>query len=184
MKTRLTILTFGLLLISAMISLGCGGDETPQTTSQPANQPAAAAVEEYPGERFVLTDIYGEKRIWSEFVGKPFAINFWATWCGPCRREIPILKRLYTEYKPQGFEILGISVDRDQKKVVPFAKQIEMPWVVLYTDAETIEEFKLGQGIPYTIFFDAAGNETGRVIGAQPERVFRRELAKIFPSGS
>ena len=131
-------------------------------------------------ERFALKDISGTTRVWSEFAGKPLAINFWATWCGPCRMEIPVLKKLYAEYQPKGLEIIGISVDRDQRKVLPYVQQMGMPWVVLYTNREVLQEFKMGQGIPYTIFIDAEGNETGRVIGAQPEGVFRRELAKIL----
>lgn len=183
MKRFLTPAASLILVLTALLLWGCGGDEPSETSKKETSRATPTTVPDNSDERFALKDISGTTRVWSEFAGKPLAINFWATWCGPCRMEIPVLKKLYAEYQPKGLEIIGISVDRDQRKVPPYVQQMGMPWVVLYTNREVLQEFKMGQGIPYTIFIDAEGNETGRVIGAQPEGVFRRELAKIFPEG-
>lgn len=133
-------------------------------------------------ERFVLKDIDGKTRRWSEFAGRPVVINFWATWCGPCRREIPTMKNLYAEYKQRGMEIISISVDgpKSLSSVPGFVQQMQMPWVVVYGDQQSALEFELGRGIPMTVFYNAEGNETGRFTGAQPEAKFREEFDKMF----
>ena len=160
--------------LTALLTFGCGKDSSSTSTpkSTPTAGPAATATNN-PRERFILNDLFGQKRRWSEFVGKPLVINFWATWCGPCRYEMPVLKKLYAEYKPKGLEIVGISVDRTLDPVTPFVYQMQIPWVIVHGDSRVVEEFKLGRGIPMTIFFDASGKEIGRVTGAQPEPVFR-----------
>lgn len=131
-------------------------------------------------ERFILTDINGQTRTWSEFAGKTLIVNFWATWCGPCRMEMPVLKKIYTEYQDQGLEILGISVDRDQRKVPPFIRQMGIPWVVLFADEDVPREFKMGRGIPSTIIFNAEGVEVSRFSGVRSEGFIRQEVKKAM----
>ena len=131
-------------------------------------------------ERFILTDINGKTRTWSEFAGKALIVNFWATWCGPCRMEMPVLKNIYHEYQGQGLEILGISVDRDQRKVPPFIKQMDIPWVILFADQDVPREFKMGRGIPSTIIFNAEGVEVSRFSGVRPEGFIRQEVMKAL----
>ncbi|MEE9442311.1 MAG: TlpA disulfide reductase family protein [candidate division Zixibacteria bacterium] len=167
----------------------CGESETADTqagtiqnksagTSQSANKNLPSMSH----ERFALRDLDGNIRKWSEFAGKPIVINFWATWCGPCLREMPILKKLYAEYQSQGLEIIGISVDQQNTiaRVVPYVEQLDIPWVIVYGDRESAFEFGLGRSVPTTVFLDANGNETGRLIGAQPEHIFRAEFEKII----
>lgn len=162
---------------TALYLVGCGGGE-----SSSDNPGSNISTQNQPSERFALRNIYGKKYRWSEFVGKPFIINFWATWCGPCRAEIPGMINVYKEYQPLGLEIVAISLDdaRTIDRVVPFIDQFKVPWIVLYGDQAVIDEFQPGQSIPVTLFFDAQGKETARLIGAQPESAFRRELEKLF----
>jgi len=191
--TRLTALAYSrkvsaikrsLLLFLALLAIltvscltGCGGKESatdkPDTNISTQNQTP---------ERFTLRNIYGKKYRWSEFVGKPFVINFWATWCGPCRAEIPGMITVYKEYQPKGLEIIAISLDdeRTKDRVAPFLDEFMIPWIVLYGDQAVTDEFQPGQSIPVTLFFDAQGNETARLVGAQSEAAFRRELEKLF----
>lgn len=131
-------------------------------------------------ERFILRDIDGNVRRWSEFEGKPLMINFWATWCGPCRKEIPVLINIYNQYHEQGLEIIGISVDQRRDQVPPFVQQFDIPYVILYGDYQSTIEFGLGRGIPVTIFIDAEGNETGRITGAQPPTFFMNQVQKLM----
>ncbi|MDD4050619.1 MAG: TlpA disulfide reductase family protein [candidate division Zixibacteria bacterium] len=168
MKKTLLILPAAAIIAAALLWPGCGSKETGKASN-------GGAVQTVPdkSERFVLDDVFNRKRKWSEFVGKPLVINFWATWCPPCRMEMPVLKKLYQEYKPKGLEIVGISVDDSRNPVMPFIQQMQIPWVILYGDKNVSEEFKMGRGIPVTIFFDATGKEIGRVTGAQPESLFR-----------
>ncbi len=166
-----------LLAGPAIVISGCG-------SSSESGETAAAKTVVY--ERFTLQNIYNKRYQWSDFLGKPFIINIWATWCGPCRREMPILKKLYEEYHPKGLEIVGISFDdaRTRQMVVPFVEQFEIPWVILYGEQRLVQEFSLGTSIPTTLFFDAGGKETARIVGAQPEAAFRRELARLFPESA
>jgi len=154
-----------LLLVSGIVSNGCG--DSPR-----ANYASL--------ERFILLDINGQERRWSEFKGKPLMINFWATWCGPCRREIPLLINIYDQYHDQGLEIIGISIDQRRDQVPPFVRQFDIPYVILYGDYQSTVEFELGRGIPVTIFIDAEGNETGRISGAQPPEFFMNQVQKLM----
>lgn len=133
-------------------------------------------------ERFALKDIYNKNYKWSEFLGHPFIVNFWATWCGPCRREIPGMIKVYNDYQSRGLKIVAISVDdaRTLARVPAFIDTYHIPWLVLYGNEQVAREFNLGPNIPVTIFFDAQGNEVSRFVGAQPESVFRQELEKLY----
>jgi thiol-disulfide isomerase/thioredoxin len=179
MKKTLLILPAAVIVAAALLWPGCGGKETAKPSG---GDSTGAAVQASPdrSNRFVLDDVFNRKRKWSEFVGKPLVVNFWATWCPPCRMEMPVLKKLYQEYKPKGLEIVGISVDDTRDPVMPFIQQMQIPWVILYGDKQVSEEFKMGRGIPVTIFFDATGKEIGRVTGAQPEGVFRSYFDKLL----
>lgn len=177
MKRGVTSISILLSLYFGLLFTGCGGSSENETSGS-----SGSAFSSGPAERFTLYDLRGKQRKWSEFAGKPLIVNFWATWCGPCRKEIPLLKSIYEEYKSRGLEIVGISIDHQRERVVPFVNEFAIPYPILYTDSQTPEEFGLGQGIPVTIFFDAEGNETGRIIGAQPPPLFYNQVSKLLES--
>jgi cytochrome c biogenesis protein CcmG/thiol:disulfide interchange protein DsbE len=178
MKTFIYSILVLMILALVPYHVGCGGNDNSQ--KKPAT---TLETQKDTPERFVLRSVYDRKYSWSDFLGKPFMINFWATWCGPCRVEMPAMLKLYNEYQPKGLEIVGISLDdeRTKEQVAPFVDRYNIPWVVLYGDLAVSDEFKLGPSIPVTLFFDAQGHETARLVGAQPEAAFRQELEKLFP---
>ena len=180
----MTRILFRLFLIATSASViylaGCGDDNSHAESAAKSTPQASAQT----GERFSLQDLNGHTRTWSEFAGKPLVVNFWATWCAPCRMEMPAMKKLYEEYHPQGLEIVGISVDRNTGPVPGFVRQMQIPWVILYEDNKVTEEFKMGTSIPTTIFFDASGKEVSRFVGARPESQFRTEIEKILKASS
>lgn len=162
-----------------IIFVARGRKEAPVLATPAVSVPVQTAVPIV--ERFRLQDLSGRERVWSEFFGKPLVINFWASWCGPCRHEIPILNELYKEFHPRGLEIVGISVDEKKDAARSFVEQFQIPWVIVFNDGKADREFSIGQGIPVTIFLDAQGKEIYRIIGARPEEVFRKGFEKLFP---
>ncbi len=203
---RVIFLLAGILALTLLLLTGCSGsqaeksdtksrdkalkNQTSPASSAPQQQarqttppPQPAVIPSNPaeeGERFVLTDINGETRRWSEFEGNPLIINFWATWCGPCRVEMPILKELYAEYQSKGLEIISISVDQNPAPVKPWVQQMNIPWTVTYLDMNAVKEFRLGQSIPCTIFLDKDGNEESRLTGAHPKETMRDHIEQII----
>src|SRR5262249_17771533 len=106
-----------------------------------------------------LADTNGIKHRLSEWKGRPLLINFWATWCDPCRREIPLLKTLRHERAAQGVEVVGIAVDfRDA--VQHYAQQMSIDYPVLVGEQDgldAIASFGMDTVFPFTVFADARG---------------------------
>lgn len=133
--------------------------------------PAPAAVTEEPSPdraphpiptvlpNISLADPSGVKHALSEWKGRPLLINFWATWCAPCRREIPLLKTLRKERAKDGIEIVGIAVDfRDA--VQHYARQMSIDYPVLVGEQDgldAIAAFGMDTVFPFTVFADARG---------------------------
>ena len=125
------------------------------------------------GERAVLSatlpDLAGKPRRLAEWQGKVLVCNFWATWCAPCREEIPLLIAAREKYAPGGVEIVGIAVD-NAIKVGEFSRTLGITYPVLIAEADGLELMRrLGNssgGLPYTVFFDRQGGVAHRKLGA------------------
>jgi len=100
---------------------------------------------------FTLNDINGKKVNLSEFKGKAVLLNFWATWCGPCRAEMPSLNNLYNEYKDKDFVVLAVSVDTSEKPVKSFARELKLTFPILMDKdkAVSFDEYAV-LGLPTT----------------------------------
>lgn len=109
---------------------------------------------------FALADTAGVTRSIAEWDGRALVINFWATWCPPCRREIPLLNSLRAEYAPRGFEVIGVAVDfRDDVLRYMATTPIDYPVLIGEQDGlEAVRAFGLGTlGFPFTVFTDMRG---------------------------
>ena len=166
--TALLALLSGALFYAARLPLtapqapqsGSGAESA--VTSQPATRAAVA----YP--EFTLPDVSGEPRSFSEWQGKNRLINFWATWCAPCRREIPLLKAFQDEQSGNGFEVIGIAVDFPEA-VAEYAEsaQFNYPVLVGEQDAMAVAESSGIDfiGMPFTMFVASDGEYLGAYIG-------------------
>lgn len=101
------------------------------------------------------TTVDGEKFDWSKYKGKVVLLDFWATWCGPCVKEMPNVKKAYEKYHEKGFEVVGISLDNSKDDLVAFIKEKNVPWTTIYPD--TLSDKFLVEGIPATFLFDRDG---------------------------
>jgi len=133
-------------------------------------------------EDMPLRDVEGRPHGIAEWKGKALVCNFWATWCPPCREEIPLLVSSHQEVIAKGGEILGIALD-NASNVVEFTKTVRINYPVLITDPSAIELMaKLGNrtgGLPYTVFVDRGGSLVGRKLGMLHAEELEANLAML-----
>lgn len=129
-----------------------------------ASYPTFAAQTSAPD--FTLNDIDGKKVNLSEFRGKVVLLNFWATWCGPCRAEMPSLHNLYNEYKDKGFVVIAISADTSEKPVKSFAKELKLSFPILMDKNKAVSFDDYGVlGLPTTFLIDKNGIIIEKIMG-------------------
>lgn len=107
---------------------------------------------------FTLKSMKGSNLKLSEFRGDVVLINFWATWCGPCRQEMPILNDLYLKYRDKGFTLLGVNVEDDKTKVARMARDLRVVYPVLFDDTSKVSEQYEVDDMPTTVLVDRDGN--------------------------
>jgi peroxiredoxin len=130
---------------------------------------------------FSLTDTSGNKVSSSQFLGKPTVINFFATWCPPCREEIPGFVEIYDKYRGRGFELVGISFDTDTKGNLPaFMMQNRIGYRILMGDVATARAYGGVSTIPTTFFVGKDGRIRNVVVGYIDKEAFEREVQKLL----
>ncbi len=112
-----------------------------------------------PAPDFALRDLAGHSASLADYRGKAVLINFWATWCAPCRMEMPWFIALQHKYSAQGFVILGIDSDypEDVPKIPGFAKKMGLNYPVLYGDQQTATKYGCCDYLPMSYYIDRAG---------------------------
>lgn len=123
--------------------------------------------ERVPIADFSLPRLGGGTLSLSELRGKVVFLNFWATWCPPCREEMPSMEKLYNTFKAEGFEILAVDLQEDEKTVADFVKKYKLTFpVVLDTSGRTGSTYGV-RGIPTTYIVDREGGIIGAVVGGK-----------------
>lgn len=138
--------------------------------------------EEYPqAPEFTLEDLKGSKISLSNLSGKVVLLNVWATWCGPCKREIPDFIEAYEQYKDKGLEIIGISVDRiSQSKVLQFTEKYKINYPVAMTTSKLTKDYGPFPAIPVTIIIDRNGKIRYRKIGQVDKKFVENWFTKLI----
>ncbi len=126
---------------------------------------------------FTLTELGGKTWTLKELRGKVVVLNFWATWCPPCRKEMPDLESLYQQFKDQGLVILAIS-DEDADKVKPFIAQQKVTYPILLDPGRKVHELFQIEGIPKTFVYDRTGKLVAQSIDMRTRRQFLEMLAQ------
>ncbi len=126
---------------------------------------------------FSLTDIKGQKWSLSSLKGKVVLVNFWATWCPPCRKEMPDIQALYEKFKDKGFVVLAIS-DETMDKVDPFIKEKGYNYTVLLDPGRKVNDAYKVDGIPKNFVYNREGKLVAQSIDMRTKDQFLKMLAK------
>ncbi len=126
---------------------------------------------------FTLTDLEGKTWSLQVLKGKVVLVNFWATWCPPCRKEMPDLNALYQRFKDQGFVILAIS-DEDAAKVKPFIAERHIRYPVMLDPGRKVNELFQVEGIPKSFVYDREGKLVAQSIDMRTQKQFLEMLGQ------
>jgi thiol-disulfide isomerase/thioredoxin len=130
-----------------------------------------------------LADLTGKPRTLDEWRGRILVVNFWATWCPPCREEIPALVRARDKLLPSGVEFVGIAIDQ-VAKVKEFALTVHISYPLLMADASGLDLIrKLGNpsgGLPFTVVLDRKGSIAHRNLGAITQQKIEDQLGPML----
>jgi len=154
-----------ILLSSTLLFLGCMKAEKPGTS----NSDLVSAPD------FILQDLEGNQIALSDYRNKVVFLNFWATWCPPCREEIPDFIKAYKDHQAEGLEIIGVSVDRDGKdKVADFAEKNKIKYPIAMATRKIVNDYQPGNYIPTTIIIDRKGKISHKHIGYMSKEVLEK----------
>lgn len=143
MNSRIAAILAPLTLIAA------GVLALPAAAAGPASGPAPA---------FTLEARGGSKISLAQYKGQVVMLNFWASWCGPCRQEMPLLENIYKKYSKMGFTLIGVNVEPDSKAAEGFLQQTPVSFPVIYDKDSTVSKAYDVAGMPSTVIIDRKGN--------------------------
>ncbi len=120
--------------------------------------PALAVAPAGPAPQFKLDSMAGKPVSLDQYKGQVVMINFWASWCGPCRTEMPILEKLHTKYKPMGFTMIGVNVEPDSSLAANWLKSTPVTFPILFDTKSEVSKLYAVAGMPSTVIIDRKGN--------------------------
>jgi cytochrome c biogenesis protein CcmG/thiol:disulfide interchange protein DsbE len=142
---------------------------------------AANVEERKPAPDFTLKDGEGRDVRLSDFRGKVVLLNFWATWCGPCKIEMPWFVDFQRKYKDRGFSVVAVSLDEEGWEVVrPFAEDLKLNFPVLLGNDELAEQFGGIQALPTTLIIDKEGRVYSTHMGLVSMSDYEDEIKKLL----
>jgi len=136
LKKKIIALVFCVFAASSLASSGLEGQQAPD---------------------FALKSSTGENLRLSEFRGDVVMINFWATWCGPCRQEMPLLDELYSRYQRVGFSLLGVNIDDDSRRAMQMIDELGVNFPVLFDARKDVSKLYEVEAMPVTVIVDREG---------------------------
>jgi cytochrome c biogenesis protein CcmG/thiol:disulfide interchange protein DsbE len=130
---------------------------------------------------FSLATVAGSNLNLADYKGKVVVLDFWATWCAPCRKAIPDLIELKNEYPEDQFEIIGISLDSDTKEMVPsFVEQFKINYPIVYGDMEIARRYGDIQSIPTSFVVDKEGRIFSSYVGYMDKSIYKKDIDKLI----
>jgi thiol-disulfide isomerase/thioredoxin len=111
-----------------------------------------------PAPAFRLDSMAGKPVSLDQYKGQVVMINFWATWCGPCRTEMPLLEKLHAKYKPMGFTMIGVNVEPDSSLAAKWLASTPVSFPILFDTKSEVSKLYSVAGMPSTVIIDRKGN--------------------------
>lgn len=168
------------LLASAGVILYLWGFPGADTRVPPiAEGEAAAPLKGAPAPGFSLTGIDGQTHNLGDLRGHPVLVNFWATWCEPCRLEMPAIQARYQRYGSEGLMVLAVDYDEPQADVSAFGQELGLTFPLLLDPRGRVQKLYQVRGYPSSFFVDRAGTVQVVQIGVMTEGQLDRNLAAI-----
>lgn len=184
---RLSLLLVCIGLTAAFMA--CGSDDQNSPSDAPKTNTEARSGKTYktdpiPAPNLDLKTLNGETINLADQDGKVLLVNFWATWCAPCRKEIPDLIDLHEKYKSDGLRVIGVATDQEGMEAVkPFVDEQNITYPIVLDTSKTIQgEFDQMYGLPTTYVVNPDGKIVRRVLGIFPVEEMRPTLTDMLQS--
>ena len=154
-------------------------------TKDTGGEPESSKLHGKQAPAFTLVDLTGKKVSLSDFKGKPVVVNFWATWCGPCKLEMPWLEEFANKYKGQGLVVLGIDGEQDVPKddVSKVATKLGVTYPILLSDNKVLPAYGGVDYFPETFYIDRNGLVIEESAGAPPKDEMEGNIRKVIAAG-
>jgi thiol-disulfide isomerase/thioredoxin len=171
-----------LLLVFLFVVGAAGCDQRSAAPAQPQTPVIAAGEIGSPLPDFVVKDLSGQSISSSDLKGKVVLIDFWATWCQPCKKEMPGYQKLLDRYGSRGFAVLGLKSDimADSVNPLQFAKKIGVRYPLIVASASLTHKFGGIEGLPTTMIYDRHGLLRKKVIGFDYTENFEASLKPLL----
>lgn len=163
---------YPMLNAAILLSLALGACSSGPSPSRGARKPAPD---------FSLKDANGRTVALSDYRGKVVLLNFWATWCGPCKLEIPWFVEFERAYKDRGFAVLGVSMDEDGWDAVkPFLAEMGVNYRVVLGDEKIAQAYEGVESLPTSFLIDREGNIAAVHIGLVSRKTYEKDLGELL----
>ena len=141
----------------------------------------ARAIENGPAPDFALKDMNGARIRLSDYKGRVVLVNFWATWCAPCKVEIPWFAEFERTFKDKGFAVIGISMDDDGwKSVKPYLESHSINYRIAAGDGDVAQKYGGVEALPETFLIDREGRIAARHVGIVSRGDYEKEIAALL----
>jgi thiol-disulfide isomerase/thioredoxin len=173
-------------LLSFVLVVACGQDSSaPQSDGAASGGGSEPGITKLEGStdspNYAFVDLDGNKGSLADYKGKVLIVDVWATWCPPCKQELPHFIELYDEYKDKGFEMVGLSVDDSPDVLKPFIKEYNLNYTIHWGNGQEVQSvFGPIPGIPTTFIIDKEGNIVKKLVGYQDKAVFEDAIKSLL----